>query len=283
MSYFKNPLWDVIGMLAITGIVLALYSFSSTNIHTGELKPVVFINEYLSKIDSNLNIDGFEIEKTGIKEFIVSEQKTEALSIKLASSIKNIEKAELDTSKQRILFIGDSMLEGLMYRAKEYTNFNNHELFPIIWYSSSTMWYGQYDTISYFIKKHKPSYIFLVLGANELFIRDIFKKRNKYVKRILEQIDTIPFIWIGPPNWKDDTGINDMIQANVDESQYFESKKLKYKRTKDGAHPVRSSSNMWMDSIASWVMSSSKHPIILKKPIEKVKARPHPTLLQPMK
>jgi hypothetical protein len=175
------------------------------------------------------------------------------------------------------------MLEGLMYRAKEYTDFNGHQLYPVIWYSSSTLWYGQYDTLSYFIKKYKPSYIMIVLGANELFVGNIFEKRNKYVKRILQQIDTIPYVWIGPPNWKDDTGINDMIITNVGKGHYFESKKLTYKRGHDGAHPVRSSSNMWMDSIAQWMMTDCQHPILMQQPTVKETPHPNPTLLQPLK
>ena len=77
------------------------------------------------------------------------------------------------------------------------------------------------------MKKFKPTYVFLVLGANELFVRDIIKKRTKYVKNILQQLDTVKFVWVGPPNWKDDTGINTMILRNVGSDRYFPSKNLK--------------------------------------------------------
>jgi hypothetical protein len=261
MRVFKNPLWEITGLLILTGIVLSIYAFSSKEIKLGNQ----------------------QIEKSGMKAFFTSSENTTAEFISLPKSMEPAKaKQEPDTASQRILFIGDSMLEGLMHKAKEYTDYNGHELFPVIWYSSSTLWYGQYDTLSYFIRKFKPTYIMVVLGANELFISNIFEKRNKYVKHILEQIDTIPFVWIGPPNWKDDTGINDMIIANVGTARYFESKKLSYKRAKDGAHPVRSSSDMWMDSIASWVMNQSMHPIILRKPVGISPRYPGPTLLQPI-
>lgn len=259
---FKNPLWEIAGLLVLTGALLSWYAFSKSDIKVGAM----------------------QIEKSGINEFFVPTQAISTPFIKLPESMKPAKERQApDTSAQRILFIGDSMLEGLMHKAKEYTEYNGHELFPVIWYSSSTLWYGQYDTLSYFIKKLKPTYIMIVLGANELFVSNIFEKRNKYVKRILQQIDTIPFVWIGPPNWKEDTGINDMILANVGEERYFESKKLTYKRAKDGAHPVRSSSDMWMDSIASWVMHQSLHPIMLRQPVGIKPAYPRPTLLQPIK
>ncbi|MDR1738077.1 MAG: hypothetical protein LBR66_04560, partial [Candidatus Symbiothrix sp.] len=52
-----------------------------------------------------------------------------------------------DTARQRILFIGDSMLEGLGKRMKYYAGENGHELQYVIWYSSTTKtWAEHIDT-----------------------------------------------------------------------------------------------------------------------------------------
>ncbi len=179
----------------------------------------------------------------------------------------------IDTTSQRILLIGDSMVAGLMHRLQDYCEANGHVQNSVIWYSSSTKWYAQTDTISYFIQKHQPSFVILVLGANELFIRDIIERRVDFVKQIVSQFDSIPYIWVGPPNWKKDTGINEMIQNHVDSSHFFLSANLHFDRLSDGAHPTKASSVLWMDSIAAWIMTKSSYRIKLYEPTEKAKNR----------
>lgn len=251
---------QLISFLVITFVLLSIYSFT----------------------DYELKIAGIELKKSNIKNFILGiPDNNIGKTLTRLDTIKK--KNEMDTTAQRILLIGDSMLEHLSQRMKDYTYFNGHELKTVIWYSAQTKWYGSSDTLSYFIKKFKPTYVFLVLGANELFVRDIIKKRTKYVKNILQQLDTVKYVWVGPPNWKDDTGINTMILRNVGNDRYFPSKNLNYKRTRDGAHPTTASAAMWMDSIAVWVMNESRYPILMKTPKNKSKKSAHLTLLQPLK
>ena len=120
----------------------------------------------------------------------------------------------------------------------------------------------------------------MTIGSNELFVRDIIEKRTDYVKHIVKQLGRTPFVWVGPPNWKEDTGINEMIVNNVGESRYFESKKLKYNRYKDGAHPTRESASMWMDSIAVYLQNDALSPIEMTPPDKHYKKIPHTTVLQ---
>jgi len=123
----------------------------------------------------------------------------------------------------------------------------------------------------------------LVIGSNELFVSNIKTKRKPYVEHILKQVGDLPYIWIGPPNWKDDTGINELIVENVGKKRYFASKELKYNRCKDGAHPTHKSAAVWADSIASWIMTKSKHPFKFYTPSTERKNTPKATLLQPKK
>ena len=74
------------------------------------------------------------------------------------------------------------------------------------------------------MKTYKPDFVFICLGGNELFIKDIKKKRTKYVQKMVADIGSTPFVWIGPPNWKEDTGINDMIHSVVGDERFFLSK-----------------------------------------------------------
>jgi hypothetical protein len=184
------------------------------------------------------------------------------------------------TGKVHFLLIGDSMNEYLRIRLNDYCIANGYDMYCVIWYGATTKQYGTSDTIAYFINKHNPTYVLLTIGSNELFVRDIIEKRTDYVKHIVKQLGRVPFVWIGPPNWKEDTGINEMIVTNVGESRYFESKKLKYNRYKDGAHPTRESAAMWMDSIAVYLQNDALKTIEMPLPDQSYKKVPHTTVLQ---
>lgn len=188
----------------------------------------------------------------------------------------------VDTAAQSILIIGDSMLEGLNKRLADYAKANGHVFNSVIWYSSTTEYWGTCDTLSVFLKRFNPTFIFISLGGNELFVKDIKEKRAKYVKNFINQLGNIPFVWIGPPNWRDDTGINEMIKENVGKGQFFLSDGMHFDRQKDGAHPTYESAALWVDSIARWMPRHAAHPIRLEKPADSVKGRPNNVVvLQP--
>lgn len=254
-----KPIWKFIAALAITTAILAVYSFS----------------------DTPVDVAGTEIKQSGMKVFICGDT-TPVYATEMYVS-EYTPQTGIDSTSQTILLIGDSMLEQFRWRLRDYCAENGHQMQSVIWYSSQSEWYGKTDTLKYFINKFKPTYVILILGANELFVRDIITKRTPYVKHIIEQIDTIPFIWVGPPNWKEDTGINEMIVSNVGSRQYYPSKNLKYKRYADGAHPKPESASMWCDSVAKFIMEKSRHPILLNPPTKKYTGSPNSTILQPWK
>ncbi|MDE7473025.1 MAG: SGNH/GDSL hydrolase family protein [Muribaculaceae bacterium] len=188
----------------------------------------------------------------------------------------------VDTTSKTILFFGDSMLEGLSPRLAAYCEENGHKLYTVIWYSSTTQVWGDCDTLSTFIRSYRPDYVVACLGANELFVRDIAKKREKPMQHILDQIGDRPLLWIGPPNWKDDTGINDFLADKLDEGVFFLSNGMSFDRKKDGAHPTSASAALWMDSVVRWMPDHALYPIRLDMP-SKPKGRPaRVTLLQPL-
>ena len=254
--------WRFIFIILITGAVIILYSFTNYQI----------------------KIKNYEIKKTDIKKFIIGD--TTPVDARIIVRYE-VEQPKMDSSKQRILLIGDSMLEQLRWRVRDYAEHNGHDMKTVMWYSSQSMWFGQYDTLKYYIKQYKPTYIILVLGANELFVSNIKQKRADYVKRIIKQMDTIPFIWVGPPNWKDDTGINQLILRYAGRKNYYPSYKItqtpSFARYNDGAHPRPQAASRWMDSVAVWIMDNSRFPIILKKPDKKYKSSTHTTILQPIR
>lgn len=242
-----NPYPKLLFLLFIPLALLTLYSFSESEMH----------------------IAGIDVEKTAIKELLCKEGEKAIISdsLTLDSLVQDtvIHENLLDTAKQRILFFGDSMVEGLSKRMRKYAKENGHDLLNVIWYSSSSKWWAQTDTLEYYLEKHRPTYLMISLGGNELFVRDL-KKREKYIKNILSRLHGLPYVWISPPNWKPDTGICDLILKNVGKSRYFNSERLTFKRGHDHMHPTFSSSAKWMDSIAVWMQDSCHHRIRMQLP-----------------
>lgn len=187
---------------------------------------------------------------------------------------------EVDTTSQRILFFGDSMLEGLQRRFADYAVENGHELDVVLWYSSTTQLWAQTDTLSHFLRRYNPTFVAICLGSNELFVRDL-SSCDRYIGTIVSKLGRIPFVWISPPNWKEDTGINDLIAKHVGKERFFDSRSIKLQRGRDHAHPTFAAAEVWMDSVAVWMNSlDTAHPIRMAKPTVKGKANTI-TLLQP--
>ena len=228
--------------------------------------PTIFITWY-SFNDDEIEIGNVILEKTTIADYFHFRTEIDSSLYAIIDSIILPQDTIIhDTLPKRILFFGDSMVEGLSKRMRQYAAENNHELLNVIWYSSSSkVWAENIDTLKHFMRTFKPDYIFICLGGNELFVRDL-PRRDTYVKTIIQTIDTIPYIWIGPPNWRNDTGINQIIEDNVGHHRFFPSKRLTYKRLSDGAHPTAASAVVWMDSVASWVKDSIKHRIVMEVP-----------------
>lgn len=174
--------------------------------------------------------------------------------------------APCDTSTHTILLIGDSMLEGIAPRLAAYADHNGHTLYSVMWYSSTSKIWGSSDKLRNYISRLNPSFIIVCLGANELTVRDIASARRQYVEKIIEDIDTIPYLWIGPPNWRRDTGINALISSVASEGSFFLSDGMDFERTADGAHPTRSSAALWVDSVMRWMPANARHPIRMDFP-----------------
>ena len=243
-----------------------------------------------------VNIFGYELKDSGIAAALTRPQAAAASSdpshqnsqLSLNSSLSTLNSplsplnsslstltsnpVPVDSAPKTILFFGDSMLDGLYPRLAAYADHNGHTLYAVIWYSSTSEVWGRSDKLAGYIRRLRPDFIFVSLGANELFVKDIAQKRDQYVKKILADIGDIPYVWIGPPNWKPDTGINALLAANVARGCFFLSDGMKFDRKKDGAHPTNESANLWMDSIARWMPLHGAHPILLDKP-EKSRSR----------
>ncbi len=202
----------------------------------------------------------------------IEEERAEADSAATVAVVDSVQvmadSVVMDTAGQRILFFGDSMLEGLMRRLSDYGVENGHELTSVIWYSSTSQHWAESDTLEYFMRKVNPTYLVVCLCSNELFARDL-DDRDRWLKKVVEKMGDVPFVWISPPNWTEDTGINDLIIKNVGERRYFDSRNLTLQRGRDKIHPTFKAAEGWMDSVAVWITDKSAHPIRMEKPQRK--------------
>lgn len=176
--------------------------------------------------------------------------------------------AGVNTKTQHILLAGDSMAgaAGLEYGFRKYAMYNGHRLTVVSQPSSTTAQWSRQKKLKNAIATHKPTFIIIGLGANELFVRDI-PQRKKYIRDILKQAGNIPVVWVGPPNWRKDSGINKAIQSIVGKERFFLSEHIKMTRQYDGIHPDLKGSVTWTDTLTTWIMYASKHKIRLINPV----------------
>ncbi len=215
--------------------------------------------------------DGISVGTFELKTASFAQNMRDLFEVPVKAKVDTMEKddkwrAPVDTTAKNILFIGDSMLEGLAPRLAAYCDVSGHTLVEVIWYSSSTLCWGESARLTELINKYQPNYIFVCLGANELYVPDIKRARRPYLKKMLAEIGDIPYVWIGPPNWDEDTGINDLLAQELGRGCFYLSANDKFERSRDGAHPTRASAQEWMDRVIKWMDSSSAHPIRLNQP-----------------
>lgn len=184
-----------------------------------------------------------------------------------------------DSMPKSIFIFGDSMTLNLALRLAQYAKQNGHSIHAVNWDSSNTKIWAGCDTLLHYIRKYKADYIFVSLGSNELYFKNP-ESRLPYIKKILAMIDTIPYVWIGPPNWQEDSGINDLLAKTCRPGTFFRTDGMELARKKDHIHPTRAASAVWVDSIMRW-MPESAHPILADVPSDSIgKVNPNITFLK---
>lgn len=238
--------------------------------------------------EKDVKLGRYEIKKPPFKETLMKDKKekkaiaTDSLTTESGVAVEAIEPGgkimtEPDTTVKSVLLFGDSMTILIGNRVAYYGAQNNYETNSVTWYSSNTKVWSECDTLEYFLDKFKPDFIIVTLGSNELFVRDI-EKRQEYTEKIIKKMGNIPFVWIGPPNWKPDKGINDMLSSTLPEKTFFLTNGMKLARGSDHVHPTQPAANLWTDSIMRWI-PKSRHPILTEKPSAEIKKPKHNRIL----
>lgn len=173
------------------------------------------------------------------------------------------------TKKFNIALIGDSQAGGLIRFLNDYCQENNYRFsFAIVWYSASIFNYAYADTIQHVLNKYKPDFLFVALGLNELWARDLERRKTATIK-FLNKINHIPYCFIGPANYMEDKGINNIYASCVDNGKFFLSKDMNLPKGNDGRHPSMAGYKIWMDSIANWMYRESIYHLKMAPPSKK--------------
>lgn len=232
------------------------------------LLPILIFAAY-SYAPFDLTIDGEKLRKLDLPDIGLSfsRQQGYALAIKNNAGFLT-HTVKIDTTAQVILLTGDSMVEGLAKRLREYVKGTGHGFKSDPVYSTTTISWAYTDTLRNLVRYIKPTYLIMCLGSNQLFAKNL-SEIDRSVKQILlkvKQLGIKKFVWIGPPNWTEDSGINEILLRNLGRKRFFISKNLQLPRKSDGAHPTDEGAVVWADTFVDWLLSESMYPIELSTP-----------------
>lgn len=229
--------------------------------------PQVVSNGHFSLKKISLKCIESKTERTGNATATADSARRD--SLQKAEATKNMPNFVngVDTTHHTVLFFGDSMTNGLSLRLDDYCHANGDNLYCVTWNSSTTKKYAESNILDTYLELYNPTYIIICLGSNELFAHDV-PDREQYVRRIMEKLGDRPFVWISPPNWKKDTGMNDLIRNCVGANRFFDSSHLDLQRGDDHIHPTAKGAEKWMDLIAAWLRNPQQtaHPIRMDVP-----------------
>jgi len=277
--------WTGIGFM-LPLIVIYLYSVSPKTYTIGsfELKKLALSREEIIDEVTELKHDYQQVNfgnLPNVYPVIFTKSETDSVSfsdtMKLMNSFRRDSFVVVhepavhysDSAKHRVMIMGDSECGGLCFQLNKYCQENNHELvFSLIWNSATILNFGNSDTVTKLIDKYNPTYLFFVVGLNELHANDL-NKRKIAANKLLNKIKGIPYTWIGPANYMDDRGINNIFQSIADSGSFFLTKGMNLPKGNDGRHPSTSGYQLWMDSIANWMSSKARHKIAMAKPRNK--------------
>lgn len=224
----------------------------------------------LVSFSEDISVGSWNVKKAPFRDMLLAESfDSDAIVGFVEDDVKDesgkVAMMPVDSTSKSILLIGDSMTFNLALQLARYARQNGHELHAVNWDSSNTKIWADCDSLRNLIARFNVDYVFISLGSNELY----YKKpevRLPYVRRILDVIDTIPYVWIGPPNWDDsDNGFNDMLASTCRRGSFFRTAGMSLARKKDKIHPTRAASAIWIDSLMRW-MPESSHPIVMDVP-----------------
>jgi acyl-CoA thioesterase-1 len=151
-----------------------------------------------------------------------------------------------------VVHTGDSMVGGGLCKAlapkfkAEGTKFVRD-----VWESASIVAFAEADRVPKLMKKYDPDLVLLTLGANDVFDKHpeyMIKYIETIVKKVAPKAGVRDCYWIGPPLWKGDAGLVDVLRDHVAPCTFYDSSHLTLQRAGDGIHPTEKGGAVWADA-----------------------------------
>lgn len=194
------------------------------------------ITHFSQKLDSILCIfkENYQVEKT--------EQITNT----------DVTKVHHDSKQKRILLTGDSMGDLLFFPLRTLRKKNGFQITYKPDYGSKISKWAKTKRLVTYIKKYRPDLVIFTMGSNEILWL-VKQQKIKNIHKIKKHLKGTEFVWVGPPNWQKDWGLDSAIHTNIGKSNYFVSKCFNFKRNPDGAHPTAHEGKIWTDTLMRWI------------------------------
>lgn len=175
--------------------------------------------------------------------------------------------AEGNAGAQRVLLMGDSQAGGLFRVVNDYCVENGHQLVATFtWFSATTYNFAYSRKVEELLAEHRPTLVILVLGLNELYAADT-AKRAVAARALHAKLADVPYLWVGPANFTEDRGINEVYARTALPGRFMLSKHLEIPRGSDRRHPSTAGYRLWMQSIAGFMRESPlQYPFPFEEP-----------------
>jgi lysophospholipase L1-like esterase len=125
--------------------------------------------------------------------------------------------------------------------------------------SESIVSYDHSPKLKSLIEKHRPDIVIITLGTNDVFVPYPASMVGN-VQNIVKRVGSRECYWMGPPTWKPDTGIVQVLKDNVAPCKFFDSSGLKLQRGGDGIHPTDRGGADWATSFWSYFRGTPPAP-----------------------
>ena len=218
----------------------------------------------------DLNISSYNLKRGKFQETLLASGADEEEMPKfvadtlLAPLMDKIENGP-DSTIHNVLVFGDSMTHYLAMSIAKYGSKNNYKVTSVTWVSSSILKWSKTDKIKKYMEEVNPDFVIISLGANDMNLRN-FDSKAPEIQKIVEQLNNVPYIWVGPPLWKKDKGLYRMLEKTLAKGQVFHiDQDFKIQRAADKIHPTHKGADVWADTLMRWIKTSNL-PLLAEMP-----------------
>lgn len=159
-----------------------------------------------------------------------------------------------------VVHTGDSMVGGGLCKAlAPKFKSDGTKFVRDVWEAASIIAFADSDRIPKLMKKYDPDLVLLTLGANDVFDKHP-EHLVRYIESIVRKVGDRDCYWIGPPLWKGDAGLVDVIREHAAPCIFFDSRGLALQRAGDGIHPTEKGGAVWADRFWDFFKAGGGRP-----------------------